>query len=133
MPPKGWRKNAPKKNARLGRGSVKNSEKFLSIDDEGPIDVTSVYAVSFKTAGHIVVYARAKNFGEAEIAAIKLLEAGSTNDKKNSRMKFHDRAEGRGYVEVRHIDGVAREVERLPDAFIERLPTFHPIAHLLKK
>lgn len=137
MPPKGWRKNAPKKKARLGRGSVKNAEKFLSIiDDEGPIDLTSVYAVTFKTKGNLLVYVRAKNFGDAESEAIKLLEAGcdpTKPAKKNSRMKLHDRAEGRGYVEVRHVDGGVREVEMLPDSIVERLPAFPPIAHLLKK
>lgn len=136
MPPKGWRKSAPKKNARLGRGSVENSGSFLRLDDEGSIDLTSVYAVTFKTTGHLLVYVRAKDFGDAESAAIKLLEAGcdpAKPAKKNSRMKLHDRAEGRGYVEVRHVDGGAREVEKLPKNFIERDPAFPPIAHLLKK
>ena len=136
MPPKGWRKSAPKKNARICRGSVKCSESFLRLDDEGPIDLTSVYAVTFKTKGNLLVYVRAKDFGDAESAAVKLLEAGcdpTKPAKKNSRMKLHDRAEGRGYVEVRHIDGGAREVEKLPDNIIEREPAFPPIAHLLKK
>lgn len=135
MPPKGWRKSAPKKNARLGRGSVKCSERDLGMD-EVDLDLTSVYAVTFKTTGHLLVYVRAKDFGDAESAAIKLLEAGcdpAKPAKKNSRMKLHDRAEGRGYVEVRHVDGGAREVEKLPKNFIERDPAFPPIAHLLKK
>lgn len=136
MPPKGWRKNAPKKNARLGRGSIRCSARDMGMEDDGPIDLTSVYAVTFKTTGNLLVYVRAKNFGDAESEAIKLLEAGcdpTKPAKKNSRMKLHDRAEGRGYVEVRHVDGGVREVEMLPDKMIERQPAFPPIAHLLKK